>query len=101
MRTLVITGFTSLVLALSGCSSYNQVNQGWEGATSPAESGQHGAYADQAAPYGSSHQAKSEHDVRPIEHAITNGETDPSMEGSGNIAAQGDYNQVVKQQQNR
>jgi hypothetical protein len=42
-----------LGLMMTGCGAYEQVNQGWQGATSPSESGQQGAYANQAAHVGS------------------------------------------------
>jgi hypothetical protein len=86
-----------LVLTLAGCgASYGHVNQGWGGATSPSESGQLGAEAYQAAPYGSEDKAKEQHEYKPIEEPVTNGYTDPSMEGSGNLAAQGSYAEQVK-----
>lgn len=88
-------------LILSGCGSYNQVNQGYQGATSPAESGQHGSNADQAPPYGSSQTEKAEDTIKPIETQYTNGNTDPTMEMSGNMAAQGNYSSAAKQRQDK
>lgn len=77
-------------VGLSGCSSYNQVNQGWQGATSPAESGQHGSRASQLA-------SDEEHKIKPMTAQYTNGNTDDTMEMSGNIAAQGNYASAAKQ----
>ena len=93
MRQACLAVFAAALL-LTGCGTYNQVNQGERGPTSPAESGQHGAYADQIA---SQSLQSAETEVYTIEHPITNDETDPSMEGSGNIAAQGNYKQVEQQ----
>lgn len=87
-----------LVVVLAGCSSSSQVVYGERGATSPAESGQHGAYGDQAAPT-PEQEAKSEYEIKPIDAPLTNDNVDPTMEGSGNIAAQGDYKQVAAAQQ--
>lgn len=82
-----------MALFLCGCnSSYDHVSEGWQGPTSPAESGLHGASADITVPG-----PKSEHGIKPIEGPITSDECDPSMEMSGNIAAQGDYKEVVQQ----
>jgi hypothetical protein len=98
MRSLVLSAIAGMVLVLAGCSSSSQVSLGEKGATSPAESGEHGAYGDQAAP---SPQAEDQsmYEIKPIEGQYTNDNTDPSMEGSGNIAAQGDYKEVVAAQQ--
>lgn len=98
MRSLFLTVMAGLVFVLAGCSSSSQVALGEHGATSPAESGEHGAYSDQAAPSPDSPD-QSMYEIKPIEGQYTNGNVDPSMEGSGNIAAQGDYKQVVAEQQ--
>lgn len=97
MRSVMLTGAIALGLALAGCGGYNTVNQGSGGPTSPEESGQTGAYGDQAPPYGSAKQEKSDDWYRTHWYEITNGETDPTMEGSGNIAAQGNYASAAEQ----
>jgi hypothetical protein len=74
---------------------------GEHGATSPAESGEHGAYGDQAAPSVQQEETSSDYEIKPLEGPLTNDNVDPSMEGSGNIAAQGDYKEVVAAQQKR
>lgn len=51
MRAGLLLGAVVLSAMLSGCSAYNAVSQGRGGATSPAESGQQGAYANQDATY--------------------------------------------------
>jgi hypothetical protein len=89
-----ILAVVALWVGLTGCSSFEQVNQGWQGATSPAESGQHGSAADQAAAMAKD---KAEHEIKPIRREFTNGNTDPTMEGSGNMAAQGDYAHAAQQ----
>ncbi len=98
MRSIVLAVITGTVLLLAGCSSSSQVALGEHGATSPAESGEHGAYGDQAAP-SAQQETASDYEIKPIEGPITNDNVDPSMEGSGNIAAQGDYKRVVAAQQ--
>src|SRR5947209_5086160 len=81
-----------LVLGASACTrSYNQVNDGKHGPVSPVQSGQQRANAEIRPPYGDADRAKLDHQVQPIRGAMTNGKTDPTMEGSGNIAAQGNY----------
>ena len=80
----------AVTVSLAGCSSYNQVNQGWQGATSPAESGQHGSRASQLA-------NADEHKIKPMTAQYTNGNTDPTMEMSGNIAAPGNYASAARQ----
>lgn len=82
------------LVGLAGCGSYNEVNQGWQGPTSPAESGQHGAMGDQDG-------SASEHAIQPLGEPLTNGNTDPTMEMSGNIAAQGNYSKAEQQRQGR
>jgi hypothetical protein len=98
LRSIVLTVITGFVLVLAGCTSASQVSLGERGATSPAESGEHGAFGDQAAPSPQT-EDKAAYEIKPIEGPITNDNVDPSMEGSGNIAAQGDYKQVVAAQQ--
>lgn len=98
MRSLVLMAVAGLVFLLAGCSSSSQVSLGEHGAMSPAESGQSGAFGDQGAPSPET-QDQSAYEIKPIEGELTNDYTDPSMEGSGNIAAQGNYKQVVAAQQ--
>ena len=98
MRHVVLTLITGLALVLAGCSQSSRVYLGESGATSPAESGEHGAYGDQAPP-SPAQAASSEYEIKPLDTPLTNDNVDPSMEGSGNIAAQGDYKQVVAAQQ--
>ena len=98
MRSIVLTVLTGLVLVLAGCSSSSQVALGEHGATSPAESGEHGAVGDQLAP-SLQGEDQAQYEIKPIESPLTNDNVDPSMEGSGNIAAQGDYKQVVAAQE--
>lgn len=100
LRSIVLTIAIGLVFLLAGCSSSSQVALGEHGATSPAESGEHGANGDQAAPSPQGAD-QSAYEIKPIEEPLTNGNVDPSMEGSGNIAAQGDYKQVVAAGQKR
>ncbi len=89
------------LLALAGCSSYNSVNQGWEGPTSPAESGQHGATADQIASSPSEKPSPEAQQMMAADEQYTNGNYDPTMEMSGNIAAQGNYAKAQQQRQSR
>jgi hypothetical protein len=100
LRSIVFAAVAGMALVLAGCSPSSQVSLGEHGATSPAESGEHGAYGDQAAP-SQQQEATSEYDIKPIEQPLTNDNVDASMEGSGNIAAQGDYKEVVAAQQKR
>lgn len=58
MRAGIASVIAGLGLLLAGCGNYNQVNQGWQGSTSPAESGQHGATANQGPPV--QHDGKTE-----------------------------------------
>lgn len=88
-------------LVFTGCSESERVDLGAKGATSPAESGEHGANADQAPPYGSVQVADEEHEIKPIEGPLSNGETDPTMEMSGNIAGQGNYASAAKQREEK
>ncbi|MBV8817101.1 MAG: hypothetical protein JO022_02020 [Acidobacteriaceae bacterium] len=99
-RFVLVVGAVLAVAGLTGCNNYNQVNQGWQGPTSPAESGQHGASADQVA-LSEQPSLEAGATAMPITEEYTNGNYDPTMEGSGNIAAQGNYAKAEQQRQNR
>src|SRR5581483_12274445 len=100
-RRILMTGILGFSLFGVGCGikSYQNVEAGAQGPTSPRESGEQGPRADQTPPYGDAAKAAEEHKIAPYREAYTNGFTDPSMEGSGNLANQGNY-PLSKQQQN-
>ena len=95
VRTLYVVVVCGLAAGTFGCTSRrtpDQVTQGVQGPTSPAESAQHGADAYNRAPYGED-KAKidAEHQTAGLMPEYTNGKIDPTMEGSGNLAWQGSY----------
>ncbi len=94
-RTFAVTITLAAALSSSACKvrvTEDQVAQGPQGPTSPAESGQQGPEAFNRSPYMHSEQkADTEHETAGLMPEYNNGKTDPTMEGSGNIAWQGDY----------
>jgi hypothetical protein len=89
-RTSVITVAFALFAASFGCAgrrTEDRVTQGVQGSSSPAESGQHGANASTRP----SSDADAQHQTAGLNGEMTNGKTDVTMEGSGNLAWQGSY----------
>ena len=90
-RTFSIIAACALAAASVGCGrkTVDRVEQGAQGAVSPAESGEHGS---NRLPYGGDrNQADAEHQTAGLTPEMTNGKVDDTMEGSGNLAWQGSY----------
>lgn len=80
----------ALGLATSGCEARHEtdrLSQGAHGPSSPAESGQHGPDAMDV----DKEKSEREHQTAGLTSEISNGKTDATMEGSGNLAWQGSY----------
>jgi hypothetical protein len=88
-------------LGLVGCTAdYSKVEAGSKGPTSPVESGEMGPYANRP-PRGAIDVAKANQEIPPITRPFSNGFEDATMEGSGNIAAQGSYEKNRKDVRNQ
>ena len=83
------------LMLLPGCTgrrAEDRVDQGAHGALSPAESGMQGPNAYNRPPYGADKsKMDAEHQTAGLTPELTNGKTDVTMEGSGNLAWQGSY----------
>lgn len=89
-NTLVATIICALGLGTFACTARHEVDtvsQGAQGPSSPAESGQHGPHAEAE----EKQKSDLEHQTAGLTREITNGKADATMEGSGNLALQGNY----------
>lgn len=102
MRGRILSVTIALALGTVGCTmraTPDHVTQGAYGPSSPAESAQHGAQAYNRPPYGSNTaQIDAEHQTAGLNGEMTNGKVDPTMEGSGNIAWQGNLERQKRAQ---
>src|ERR1700736_6686385 len=89
-KTLATMIAFALGLATSGCEARREpdrLSQGAGGPLSPAESGQDGPDAMDV----DKEKSDKEHQTAGLTGEMSNGKTDATMEGSGNLAWQGSY----------